>query len=115
MNKQVRVFVTQETLHSLAGAETYGRLVFLLPRGSVYQPAVRTMRAKLRGYDGQRDYILTVGDPAAIGLAVALAAAEGNGYVRLLRYDARAARYYAVDLDLYDRVPEAVTEFGDTA
>jgi len=108
-----RVYVVQETQHSLAGAETYGDVTFLLPRSAnvtfANQPQVREIRRKLRNYDGARDYILPVGDPAAIGIAIATAGQVANGYVKVLKYDQRQRRYYAISVDLYDRVPQPVS------
>lgn len=106
---QPRVFVVQETTHSLAGAEEYGKISFLLPRAAsvtfANQPAVREIRRKLRDYDGATDHILPVGDPAAIGIAVSVAAQVSNGYVKILKWDNRAKRYFSIEVDLYDRLP----------
>lgn len=108
MNERPTVYVVQDTTYALAGATDFGDLVFLLPKLGqtityMNQPAVREMRGKLKNYDGRRDYVLPVGDPAAIGIAVALAAERSAGLLQLLRYDKHQKRYFAVKVDLYDR------------
>src|SRR5262245_10918020 len=108
--RDARVFVTQDTRHNVAKAQVFGRLEVLFPGESqvvnlVSQPVVRALRQKLRDYDGRRDYILPVGDPAGIGIAIAVAAEMSAGFVRILRWDRNADCYFPCDVDLRDRPP----------
>jgi hypothetical protein len=50
------------------------------------QPMVAHMRHALRDFGGD-DHLLCVGDPVAIGIAVAVAAQANRGEVKILKWD----------------------------
>jgi hypothetical protein len=103
-----RVFVVQETTHNITVALDYGELKFLLPMNENVmlnpQPVVRRLRRELRDYK-PTDYILPLGDPVAIGVAVAVASSLTNGMVSILKFDRQTRRYFPVRLDIFDRLP----------
>jgi hypothetical protein len=49
------------------------------------------------------DYLLMVGDPAAIAAAGAVACMMNNGRMKLLKWDRQEMRYYVVEFDLMRR------------
>ena len=49
------------------------------------------------------DYLLMVGDPAAIAAAGAVACMLNNGRMKLLKWDRQEMRYYVVEYDLMRR------------
>lgn len=110
-----RVFVVQETDHNITSAFDYGEIKFLLPRTENVmlnpQPVIRRLRRELKDYRAT-DYILPLGDPAAIGIAVAVAASVTSGYVSLLKFDRQTSRYFPVRLDIFDRLPIIGEEAG---
>lgn len=116
MNQQLndgarpRVFVVQETKRNITAAVDYGPVTFLLPEQENVmlnaQPVIRKLRRGLRDYR-PTDYLLPLGDPAAIGAAFAVAASVTGGYVNLLKYDRQSGRYFPVRMDIFDRLPAA--------
>lgn len=108
-----RVYVVQEPLrrmedgswkpiHDLSMAEEYGNLVRLVSgkwrvdghTGDV----VATILEKLDYQDG--DAILPIGDPVLIGATIAIAAAQNDGRVCVLKFDKEMKCYLKIDLDL---------------
>jgi hypothetical protein len=61
-------------------------------------PAVAELRKKLRNF-GDDDFLLLVGDPIAIGLAVKIAADANRGVVRCLRWMKTEHDYVEVRVD----------------
>jgi hypothetical protein len=57
------------------------------------------IRAKLRGFDPQRDYILLTGDPVAIAIT-ALVISERVLTVRFLKWDRENREYYAIPVQI---------------
>jgi hypothetical protein len=108
------VYVPQEILYknskgalvpkfSLHKAEEFGDLQVLLPYGNVMlspQPMIARLRKALQHFSDE-DYILAVGDPAAIGATVGIAANNNGGKVSLLRWDRRSNNYIEVPMNLY--------------
>ena len=84
-------------------ASEYGALsdpLFPVLGASYYtQRDVHQVRKLLRDYGGD-DCILAVGDPAAIGVSVALAAEMNQGKVNVLRWDKQRRRYLKMSFDL---------------
>jgi hypothetical protein len=105
-----RVFVVQETKRNITAAIDYGPVTFLLPENENVmlnaQPVIRKLRRELKDYR-VTDYLLPLGDPAAIGAAFAVAASVTGGYVTLLKYDRQSGRYFPVRMDIFDRLPAA--------
>lgn len=59
----------------------------------------RVLKAKLANYRDQ-DFILAGGDPAAIGVACAVAAVVNGGRFTVLKWDRQERRYYPVPVNL---------------
>ena len=98
------VFVVQNVNgKNVLGAQRFGEMQVLLPATAQVtldsQSVVRLMRRKLARF-GEADYLLAIGDPAAIGIACAVAAARNNGKFKLLKWDRQERFYYAVSVDL---------------
>ena len=65
----------------------------------VSAPVVRKLRDQLKHYtDG--DWLVPIGDPAAIGIACAIAAHNNQGRFALLKWDRLERRYYAVQVSI---------------
>lgn len=99
-----RVFIPQERSEfDLTPALEYGELVVLNHGGDVYHDAtgmVQEMKNKLRDMTHQ-DYVMMIGDPLAIGAAVATAAAILDGKVKCLKWSRRNRRYLVVEMRLW--------------
>jgi len=63
------------------------------------QNDVHEVRKRLKEYTDD-DFILAVGDPAAIGLSMALAAEVNLGRVNVLRWDKKRRAYVNLKFDL---------------
>lgn len=86
-----KVFVVQlQRNRNLAPAAEYGELVALLqPDEDIIlntEPHVNLLRTKLRTFT-DADYIVPMGDPVAIGIVCALAAAMNGGRFKVLKWD----------------------------
>ncbi len=100
------VFVVQEPRGiNLMPAEQYGELKVLLPPGNVAYSAAPTVARLKRGLARftDNDYLLMVGDPAAIAVAGAVATMLNNGRMKVLKWDRQEMRYYVVEFDLMRR------------
>jgi hypothetical protein len=105
--KNATVYVIQETLqHNISGAMAYGKMEILLPDNAQIAfssvPTVRRMQRKLEKFS-DNDYLLLIGDPSAIGIACAVAAAKNNGRFKCLKWDKREKRYIPVEVDLFKK------------
>ena len=60
---------------------------------------ILTMAEQLRHFTDV-DYILSVGDPVAIGIACSLVAHFNHGLYRQLKWDRQEQEYYSVTVDL---------------
>lgn len=80
----------------------YGReLETLLPTQDFVlspAPAIAQLRKKLRNFGGE-DFLLLVGDPIAIGMAMKIAAEANGGVVRCLRWMKTERDYVEVKVD----------------
>lgn len=114
-----RVFVVQEPIvkrhgrparrFSLAPAEEFGELVFLLDwsetrglganGGTTEAVILWKIRERMEGFDADQDYILMTGNWTAMAMAVALALEMSGGYVRCLQWD-RDDGYRTVTIDM---------------
>ena len=103
-----RVFLTQETALNVAQATRFGRLIALLPRDRRVEqapaPVLRELRRKLSTYSSA-DYLLLLGSPVIISMALYVAAEVNSGLVNVLVFDRRLNDYYPLSLDLFDRQP----------
>ena len=101
------VFVPQEVMYknnkdlmvpkfNIYAAEEFGKIEVLLPYGNVSmapQPMVVKLRHQLKDFNDD-DFILPMGDPAAIGAAIAIASDFNNGRVRLLKWRGKNGHKY---------------------
>jgi hypothetical protein len=110
-----RVFVTQETLRvnqatgelqqfpSLRPAESFGKVRCLLGWDEAMDlgPDVMVWKIRERLADfGDGDYILPLGSPMVMGLAIALAAEMNDGRVRILQWSRESGEYQVREMDL---------------
>ena len=65
-------------------------------------PTVRRLTYKLRNFNDD-DYLLLIGDPAAIGVACSIAAFNNRGRYSILKWDRQEGVYYPVDIDLHQK------------
>ena len=103
---QGKVYVIQEAANrNLIPASVYGEITVLLPPGQVSfstAPTLRRLRDKLRSFN-DNDYLLLMGDPAAISMASVIAANNNNGRWKLLKWDKQEQQYYVVKVDIYSK------------
>ena len=101
------VFVVQESVgKNLVPASRYGDIRVMLPPGQVAYstaPTVRRLREKLN-YFNDNDYLLLMGDPAAIAIAGAIACEKNNGKIRLLKWDRQEKQYIPIEVDIFTRM-----------
>jgi hypothetical protein len=100
-----KVYVVQEDpKKNILPAKRFGELEILLPEGSQIMfspgPVVETLNRKLQAY-GDNDFLLCIGDPAAIGIATAVASRWNQGKVRLLKWDRQERDYYEVSFNVF--------------
>ena len=98
------VYVVQEIpKFNILSAGKYGELELLLPEGQITLssgPTIKRLRHKLRNFTDD-DYLLLIGDPLAIGLAVAIASNVNRGKVKLLKWDRQETQYYPLSVNIY--------------
>jgi hypothetical protein len=113
-----RVFLVQEPLRMQGGIavprinyntlKPYGEVHFLFQWGEVKDddamentaPLIWKLRAKLHDFTND-DYIVPLGNPALIGMAIAIAAECNDGQVRILDWLRDSSCYRTVDVDLH--------------
>ena len=105
------VYVVQESPgKNIAGAMGFGTLQVLLSYHEQIafssEKAVAELREKLRGF-GNEDYVLPIGDPAAIAIACMVASEVNKGLVKLLKWDRQEMKYYPVQIDLHPDLARA--------
>ena len=93
------VYIVQEVSgRNLVPAAKYGELKPLLPAKTNLMlstgPEVSRLKRKLVDFNDD-DYLLLIGDPAAIGLCCAIAASI-NGRFSVLKWDRQEMTYYPV-------------------
>lgn len=109
-----KVYVVQQTMKKgpggglvpafdLTPAIAYGDIELLLESstlvGIAVKPVLRTLRDKLRDFSDD-DYILPVGDPIAMALAINVAMEYNNGRAKVLRWDRREKGYVKLQVEL---------------
>lgn len=107
MSQHSKVFLVQDTKwvdpkdgqlkskFDFTAATIYGELVELLaPTASPFDlpPVIRRLREGLFHYSNS-DYLLLVGSPVLIGLAVAIAADYNTGHVAMLQWSGAKRQY----------------------
>jgi len=104
-----KVYVVQESLgRNLLPARHFGEVKILLPPGQIMfsvAPTIKRLTMELRSFSND-DYILCMGDPAAIGLACAVAARFNAGRFKLLKWDKQEKSYFEIDCNLDRRNDE---------
>ena len=106
------VYVVQEVPgRNILGAKEYGELEVLLPPGMnivlISTPTIRRLEKKLQNFCDE-DYLLLIGDPAAIGIACCVASNNNIGKMKLLKWDRERKEYYPVQIDLFKKGEENV-------
>ena len=101
------VFLVQENPYiNVLGAAEYGDIVVLFESGQQImfspQPAIRKLKRKLKDFD-DGDYLLMMGDPAAMGIACCIAAEMNRGKFNILKWDKKQQRYYPVGINLNEK------------
>ena len=101
------VFLVQENPYiNVLGAAEYGDIVVLFESGQQImfspQPAIRKLKRKLKDFD-DGDYLLMMGDPAAMGIACCIAAEMNRGRFDILKWDKKQQRYYPVTINLNEK------------
>ena len=101
------VFLVQENPYiTVLGAADYGEIVVLFESGRQImfspQPAIRKLKRKLKDFD-DGDYLLMMGDPAAMGIACCIAAEMNRGRFNILKWDKKQQRYYPVTINLNEK------------
>ena len=114
MSERKKVYVIQELPGTKAGtpkinimsAREYGDFHFLLPEFSqiIFSPGplVFKLRKLLKHYTPE-DYLLLTGDPAIIGIAVAIVSDINSGRFNLLKWDRQEKVYYPLEINLYEK------------
>lgn len=102
--KSPTVYVVQDNgRYNLMAAKKYGELQTLLPAMMQIQldasSAITTISDKLVAFN-DADSILAVGDPAAIGIALAIATFYNSGLVHILKFDRQTNDYYRLQINL---------------
>jgi hypothetical protein len=103
------VFVVQEVPgRNLTPAYKYGELKLLLEARTNLMlgtaNVVRELRKPLMDFNDD-DYLLLMGDPAAIGLVCAMASHHNQGRFKVLKWDREESMYYPVSMDVHGHSP----------
>lgn len=89
---------------NLTIASEYGRVTAIatrdIPLHSSPDSFVDDMKASLANFNPKAgDWLLLIGDPVRIGVAVAIVAKMTGGWVPCLKYDRQSRRYFPVQLN----------------
>ena len=108
--------VSETTQHNISSALSFGEVKTLLPPMAqvAFSPAP-TVRRISRGLEkfNDDDYLLFIGDPTAIGIACAVAAARNNGRFKCLKWDKHEKRYIPIAIDIFQNGEFDVEEFNE--
>lgn len=101
------VFVVQEENpgQNIVSASRYGEIDYLLPRGQITfstYPTLKRLKRKLKAFSDD-DYLLLIGDPAAIGMATVVAAEYNRGKLQFLKWDRQEKQYYPIKFDVHEK------------
>ena len=92
---------------NIMGSSKYGEFKFLLPEFSqiIFSPGplIFKLRKGLKDFT-KEDYLLLTGDPAIIGVACSIVSDITNGKFNLLKWDKQERKYYAIEINLYEKV-----------
>jgi len=106
-NKKPTVFLVQENPYiNVLSAQEYGDIVLLFESGQQImfspQPAIKKLRRKLKDFD-DNDYLLMMGDPAAMGIACCIASDMNRGRFKILKWDKIQKKYYSVSININEK------------
>ena len=99
------VYVVQEpdSSKNILSASDFGVLEFILParENMMFSPVPTITRIKkaLKEFNDE-DFLLLIGDPAAIGVSVHIALQNNRQKAKLLKWDRREYRYYPVEVTI---------------
>lgn len=97
-----KVYAIQEANNkNMLSATNFGDLEFLLPpQTNLMFSTEKTLNTIKSGLDEftEDDYLLLIGDPAAIGICVHFALQNNRGRAKLLKWDNREHQYYCVEV-----------------
>lgn len=101
------VHITQDTEgRNFLPAKAYGELNLIMPSKAqvilTATPAIRRMRRELRDFSDD-DFLLLSGDPAIMGIALAVAADINQGRVKILKWDRLEKTYYDVSINIHEK------------
>ena len=95
-----RVFVVQRTEHNFVPATNYGDIEFVAlanyPKFGSSRTHVDYMKNALRDFTAD-DYLLPVGDPLNIGVAMAILSQKVGAFT-VLKWDNTASKYVPVNI-----------------
>jgi len=104
------VYVVSETSqHNISPAMAYGQIETILPPNAQIAfsiaPTIRRIKRKLENFCDE-DYLVCIGDPTAIGVVSAIAAALNNGRYKCLKWDKYEKKYIPIQVDLFPKKGE---------
>tara|TARA_B100000424_G_C22798144_1_gene428262 strand:- start:292 stop:645 length:354 start_codon:yes stop_codon:yes gene_type:complete len=107
IEKKSKVYLVQENPYvNVLSAEEYGDIEILFDSGQQImfspQPAIKKLRRKLKSFCDD-DYLLMMGDPAAMGIACCIAADINRGKFKILKWDKKERRYYPVSININEK------------
>lgn len=107
IEKKSKVYLVQENPYvNVLSAEEYGDIEILFDSGQQImfspQPAIKKLRRKLKSFCDD-DYLLMMGDPAAMGIACCIAADINRGKFKILKWDKKEKRYYPVSININEK------------
>ena len=107
IQKKPKVYLVQENPYvNVLSAEAYGEIEVLFDSGSQImfsaQPAIRKVKRKLKDFCDD-DYLLMMGDPAAMVIAGCVAADINRGKFKILKWDKKEKRYYPVSINMNEK------------
>jgi hypothetical protein len=98
--------VCETTTHNISSALAYGKIETILPPNAQVAfsvaPTIRRIQRKLEKFSDE-DYLLLIGDPSAIGITCAVAAARNSGRFKMLKWDKHERRYIPIEVDLFKK------------
>lgn len=107
IQKKSKVYLVQENPYvNVLSAGEYGDIEILFDSGQQImfspQPAIKKLRRKLKSFCDD-DYLLMMGDPAAMGIACCIAADINRGRFKILKWDKKERKYYPVSININEK------------
>ena len=101
------VFVVQEESpgQNIVSASRYGDIDYLLPRSQITfstYPTLKRLKRKLKAFSDD-DYLLLIGDPAAIGMATVVAGEYNQGRMQFLKWDRQEKQYFPIKFNVHQK------------